>query len=253
MSSHGSILFIGFAKQYAWLGSCPKPCHRHDTSPKLQDNIHRSENQIISRMRFFFYTYSSTRIKCRFSKGFARLGMVRRPISLNIQYHAINIVNVLLIFKDRSIIIQAAGQEAIFNTRCRFKDFGFYDPANPIPFYSPKIRSALSQDLKVCQECYIASIAPTPLAKSFCRDYTLPQDSEQLIECVFSRPCNEPAWKAAIDQGHEGPLVHWMKEVDAQKENLSKCPQEANSISQFPIGERIIFHTLRGRGGKHQD
>ena len=172
--------------------------------------------------------------------------MARRPISMNIQYHAINIVNVLLIFKDRIIINQAAGQEAIFNTRCRFQDFGYYDPANPIPFYSPRIWSALSQDLKVCQECYIASIAPTPLAKSFSRDNTLPQDSEQLIECVFSRPYNEPAWKAAIDQGHEGPLVHWMKEVDAQKENLSKCPQEANSFSQLPIGERITFYTLRG-------
>ena len=141
---------------------------------------------------------------------------------------------------------QAPGRQAVFNTRCRFKDFGFYDPANPLPFHIPRIGSALSQDLKVCQECFIASIAPTSLANSFSRDNTLAEDSEQLIECVFSRSCNEPAWKAAIDQGHEGPLVHWMKEVDAQKENLSKCPQEADSVSQLPIGERIRFHTLRG-------
>lgn len=52
---------------------------------------------------------------------------------------------------------------------------------------------------------------------------------------------------AAINQGHEGPLVRWMKEVDTQKENLSKCPQEANSISHLPIvGESIRFYTLRG-------
>ena len=172
--------------------------------------------------------------------------MVRRPISMNIYYHAMNIMNVPLILKDRIIINQAADRQAVFNTRCRFKDFGFYDPANPIPFYIPKIESALSQDLKVCQECFTASIAPTSLAKSFSRDNTLAEDSEQLIECTFSRSCNEPAWKAAIDQGHEGPLVHWMKEVDAQKENLSKCPQEANSVSQLPIGERIGFHALRG-------
>ena len=172
--------------------------------------------------------------------------MVRRPISMNIQYHAINIMNVTLISKDRIIINQAAGRQAIFNTRCRFKDFGFHDPANSIPFYSPTIWSALSQDFKVCQECFKASIAPTSLAKSFSRDITSPEDSEQFIECVFSRSCNEPAWKSAIDQGHEGPLVRWMKEVAALKENLSKCPKGANSISQLPVGDRIGFHTLRG-------
>lgn len=165
---------------------------------------------------------------------------------MNIQYHAINIMNEPLIFKDRIIMNQAPGKQAVFNTRCRFNDYGFYDPANPIPFYFPKIGSALSQDLKVCQECFIASIASTSLVNSFSRDNTLAEDSEQLIECVISRSCNEPAWKAAIDQGHEGSLVHWMKEVDAQKENLSKCPQEADSVSQLPIGKRIRFHTLRG-------
>lgn len=112
---------------------------------------------------------------------------------MNFQYHTIDIMNVPLISKDRIIINQAAGRQAIFNTHCRFKDFGFYDPANPTPFYSPRTWSALSQDLKVCQECFIASIAPTPLARSFSRDNRLSQDSEQLIECVFSRSWNEPA------------------------------------------------------------
>ena len=79
-----------------------------------------------------------------------------------------------------------------------------------MPFYSPTFWSALSQDFKVCQECFKASIAPTSLAKSFSRDMSLPEDSEQLVECVFSCSCNGPAWKAAIDQGHEGPPVHWM-------------------------------------------
>lgn len=40
--------------------------------------------------------HSSTRKPCRFSKGFASLGMVQRPISMNIQYYAINIMNVPL-------------------------------------------------------------------------------------------------------------------------------------------------------------
>ena len=165
---------------------------------------------------------------------------------MNIQYHAINIMNVPLIFIDRIIISQAAGRQAVFNTHCRFKYSGFYDAANPIPFYSPKIGSALSQDLRVCQECFIASIAPTFLAESFSRDNTLAEDSEQWIECVFSRSWNEPAWKAAIEQGHEGPLVDWMKEIDAREENLSKCPQEANGVSQLPREEKIGFYTLRG-------
>ena len=32
-------------------------------------------------------------------------------------------MNVTLISKDRIIINQATGRQAIFNTRCRFKDF----------------------------------------------------------------------------------------------------------------------------------
>ncbi len=36
-----------------------------------------------------------------------------------------------------------------------------------------------------------------------------------------------------------------MKEVAALKKNFSKCPNEANSISQLPVGERIGFRTLR--------
>lgn len=112
-------------------------------------------------------------------------------------------------------------------------------------FYSPIFWSALSQNFKVCQECFKTSIAPTSLTKFFSRDTSLPEDCEQFVECVFSLSCNKPAWKATINQGHEEPLVHWIKEVDALKENLSKCPTEANDIFQLSMRKRIGFCTLR--------
>lgn len=149
-----------------------------------------------------------------------------------------------LIYKSRDIIKEAAGRQAVFKTRCRYKDFGIYD-SNSIPFYNPKAWSALPNDLRVCQECFKASIAPTPLAESFAREIISSKDPERIVECVFSRPTNEPAWRASIEQGREAPLALWLEQAAVLEANLSKCPRRPRSDSQSPASGRVGFRALR--------
>ncbi|KAK4978476.1 hypothetical protein LTR66_010568 [Elasticomyces elasticus] len=146
---------------------------------------------------------------------------------------------------DDTIIKEAAGRQAVFNTHCRFKDFGFYTP-NSTPFYTPKAwSSALPNDFKVCQECFKVSIAPTSLARSFSREVRSSKESEQVIECVFSRPFNEPAWRACVEQGQEAPLAQWLQHVAMLETSLSRCPGRTSGHSQSPPGRVVEFRTLR--------
>lgn len=99
--------------------------------------------------------------------------------------------------------------------------------------------------IKVCQECFKLSIASTPLAKSFTREIKPSKDPEQFVDCLFSRPTNDPAWRASIEQGREAPLAYRLRQVAVLDANLSKCPKQSRSDSQSLASGIVGFHTLR--------
>ncbi|KAH8682796.1 hypothetical protein BGZ60DRAFT_524150 [Tricladium varicosporioides] len=144
--------------------------------------------------------------------------------------------------EDINIITESKGRQPVFNTSCRFRDFGFKDENSH--FYSPPLWSALPSTFIICQECFITSIAPTPFAGSFGRVFKEPG---QFVQCDFSNPLNKSAWKACVEIGTEAPLVQHLKESAVLQANLSLCPMEAASTGPLSNGRNIGFHALKSQ------
>jgi hypothetical protein len=95
-----------------------------------------------------------------------------------------------------------------------------------MPFYQVTGWSSAPKptEFKVCQECFLSAIAPSPLAKWFVRELKSSKDPEQLVQCAFSNPQNEPAWQLCVQQGQEAPFLQRLAELATIEANMSKCP-----------------------------
>lgn len=109
----------------------------------------------------------------------------------------------------------------------------------------------------MCQESFLASIAPSPLATRFVRELKSSKDPEELVQCSFSDPRNEAAWRSCVEQGREEPFMQWLAQLATVEVNMFEMPWPetrakrrfnrvkcAVSNAEAPAGDDGSFHDL---------